>query len=464
MNGKSKIPPDIPAERRERNPLITEEGHRLLNRILQHPDAPRWNYTVGDRLREEDLPLLNAYRARVVSDQRQEKRAPSEKILSWIEGQRDGVSLFRDALPKGFDLRRDWAHVPTSDREDVALRPQDFLPDNADIDRLIVYDTSGTTGHPLVVPHHPLAMAQNQVLIESALARHGVRPEFGPGRLACINLGAQEANTVVFANVFAVWGGAGFAKVNLTPGEWPSIEAARRFFTDLNPIFLTGDPVGFAELLLWEIELKPAALLSTAVALSKGLKERLEGRYGCPVIDWYSTTETGPIAYSCPDGNGMHLLPPDIHVEVLAPEGEPGEIAVTGGRNPYLPLLQYRTGDWGRMEFGPCPCGDDSPRILDLEGREPVLFRTSDGGVVNAIDMGRILREFPIVQHEVVQRSDGSCDVALRFLPGGAVNLVEIERRIQDLLGPDTPVRVRSAPDLDDEAEGKKVQAFRSEI
>ena len=38
------------ADRRERNPLITEAGFRNFLRIKQHPNAPIWNFETGDRI------------------------------------------------------------------------------------------------------------------------------------------------------------------------------------------------------------------------------------------------------------------------------------------------------------------------------------------------------------------------------------------------------------------------------
>ena len=77
---------------------------------------------------------------------------------------------------------------------------------------------------------------------------------------------------------------------------------------------------------------------------------------------------------------------------------------MTGGRNPFLPLLRYRTGDWGRLDDAPCACGDPMPRIVALEGRAPVLFRSAAGGSVNPVDVSGVLRAHPIVQHELVQQ------------------------------------------------------------
>lgn len=460
----------IPLDRLERNPLITQAGYALLTRILQSASAPRWNFATGDRVVAEDLPLVESYRRDVRAKRLPGGRHPPAEILARIEALRDRVLLFREHLPLGFDLERDWAHVPTCDREDLALRVERLVPWGEDLSRLIVYDTSGTSGHVLRVPHHPLAMAQSHALMEYALERHGVRLEFAEGRVACFNVGAQEARTVVFANVFSVWNQAGFAKLNLSPSEWKGQSAARDFFLEFQPLFLTGDPVGFAEMARWELPANTAALVSTAVALGPGLKRALSERYGCPVIDWYSATETGPVAYACPEGEGFHVLPHDLFVEVLDEEGFPvapggrGEIAVTGGHNPYLPLLRYRTGDWGRLDLTPCPCGETTPRLLDLEGREPVFFRSASGAVVNAVDLGRILRDFPVVQHEVIQRADGACEVTVRAVAGLHLDLEAMAEALRRLLGEGTKLSLREDGSLGQRPSCGKVRPYRSEV
>jgi phenylacetate-CoA ligase len=459
----------IPADRLERNPLMTEAGYAALLRLVQHPHAPRWNYVVGDRVRAEDLPHVDALREAVAARRPAPGTVPPPELLAWVQGLRERSTCFHERLPDGFDLVRDWAHVPPMDREDLAARIDRVVPRGEDLSRLIVYDTSGNTGHAIVVPHHPRAVAQAHALMEFALRRHGVTLETGPERTAAINLGAQEAHTVVFATTFAVWNQSGFCKVNLHPQEWRSVEDARRFFADLAPQLLTGDPVGFAEAAAWGLPVRPRALVSTALALTPAAAQALRARFGCPVIDWYSTTETGPVAYSCPQGHGLHVLPPDLFVETLDADGFPvppgarGELAVTGGRNPFVPLLRYRTGDEARLDPSPCPCGDPAPRIVDLEGRRPVFFRAASGAVVNAVDVGRVLRRFPVLQHEVLQRADGSCAVALRFLPGERADVDGIAAQLRALLGEAVPVDVKIDDTLAERSRRGKVVAYRTE-
>ncbi|MBU2548390.1 MAG: hypothetical protein KKB20_08280 [Proteobacteria bacterium] len=458
-----------PLDRLERSPLITGAGYRMLRRIQEHPRAPRWNYVVGDRLVAEDLEAVDRFRRTVFENRASRPGLPPPEIMDRVRMWIETIPLFLERLPRGFDLERDWVHVPTMSREDVAVRPEDIVPPQADRSRLIVYDTSGTTGHALVVPFHPRAIAKNHALMELVLARYGLRPEFKPGTMACINVAAR-AHTVVYPMVFSVWNQAGFAKVNFHPRVWPDPQNARGFFSDLAPGFVTGDPVGLAEMMRWDIEVRPAALVSTAVELGAGLRDRLARRYGCPVIDWYSTTETGPLAYACPAGRGMHVISPDLHVEALDPEGwpapedQPGELAVTGGRNPFLPLLRYRTGDFGRIETGPCPCGDPMPRIMDLSGRGLVLFRAADGSRVNPVDVGRTLRRFVLVQHEFLQRADGSCRVKIRPAPGLPPDPEAVRDALIDLFGAGAAVEVVVDEGLGRGDSDRKVVPYRSEI
>ena len=452
--------------RKQRNPLITEAGLNLFNRINQNQYAPRWTYEVGDRIEHSDLLEVERFRNDLQRLRKPYQGVPNQEILTWIENIKDRVLLFKRTIPAGFDFQRDWAYTPLTGREDVAVRPEELSPLEADLSRLIVYDTSGSTGHSIVVPHHPLAMAMYLPMIEFVLNRYGVKPEFGPDLVAFFNITARS-RTVTFPNVFSVWNQSGFAKVNLNENEWPGgKDRARRFFADLVPLFLAGDPVGLAEMIEWRIPARPAVVFSTAVALSLKLKAKLEDYFDCPVVDWYSTTETGPIAFACREGF-LHILPHDLFVETIdpngdqSPEGEPGEIAVTGGRNPYLPLLRFRTGDYARLVRTPCPCGDPMPRLMNLEGRSLVAFRASDGSVVSQVDIGLVMRESLFIQHEFIQRPDGSCDIRIRPAPEYPVDITGMTKRLQKMFGEKTDIRIKEDKTL---GRDSKVIPFQNEI
>jgi len=439
----------------------------VFERLRDHPAAPTWNHRVHDRLTVEDLAAIDRLRLRLPQRRGIRAAAPSPATLTRVARWRETVPLFRRTLPRG-PLGDGWDALPTMSREELASAPAELIPDDADLTSMVCYRTSGTTGHVLLVPYHPLAAAANCVFIEEALRRHGVALDVGERAVACFLVGAQ-ARTVTYPAVLQAWRGAGFAKLNLRAGEWPSDDAAARYFEDLAPQLLTGDPISLAELLRLGLPTRPRAILTTAVAMSTGLARRLGAAFGCPVIDWYSLTETGPIGYACALGGGFHLLPDDLHLEALGPDGRPvpdgerGEVTVSGGRNPFIPLCRYRTGDFGRIDRAPCPCGDPMPLIRELEGRPPVDFRASDGGAVNPVDISRVLRELPLVQHELCQRADGSLDLVARPITDAEVSTELLAATLASLFGAQ-PIRVRLDDTLGDRTPGGKAVPYRSEL
>lgn len=458
-------PSAIPAAWRARAPAMTERAWAGLARVLEHPDAPRYNRTLGDRVGAEELAALDACRAALVAAPREAAAAPSTAIVDFVEAQRPRLFLL-DELPDGFDVARDFEALPTTDRDAIAHRLEDLVPRDLAIDDAIVYSTSATTGHAVIVPSHPTAMVQNLAHLERALALHGVALAPTCGEPVAINASMQR-QTYVFATTMSGWAGAVFAKLNLAPHDWGGGAASRdRFLRDFAPRFVASEPVTLAEALRLELPLAPAAVVSSAVSLRPELGAALRAAWGATVIDLYSMTETGPIAASVPGVPGHVVLLPDLFVEVLGPDGARlpdgarGELTVTGGRNRYLPLVRYRTGDFGRLATVTLPDGRPARTILDLEGRAPVGFRATDGGPVTSIDIARRIRPLaPFVQHALWQRADGSVELRLRPLPGVPIPREDFEHTLRELFGRDARVDVVIDPALG--SGGGKVIAWR---
>jgi phenylacetate-CoA ligase len=156
------------------------------------------------------------------------------------------------------------------------------------------------------------------------------------------------------------------------------------------------------------------------------------------------------------DGDAVwRLLQPRLFVEIVddagravAP-GERGEITLTGGFNPYLPLLRYRTGDTAAMV-----AHGREPRLIGLSGRPPVRFRAAGGAWVNNIDVTHALAPFALAQWTLHQRAGGQLE--LRVSGGDEAAL---RRALADLFGAGMAIDVDVGAAFDG-----KVRQYTSEL
>ena len=133
----------------------------------------------------------------------------------------------------------------------------------------------------------------------------------------------------------------------------------------------------------------------------------------------------------------------DVPTAAPALEAGEGEIVVTAGENPFLPLVRYRTGDTGRLV-----AVRGRPAVADLDGRATVVLRSGGGAAVPSVDVTQQLQAAGCLGWTLRQRTDGSVDAVLS---GG--DPVRAEAALHALLG--VPLRIRSVDRLADLGEGK---------
>ncbi|HLF03199.1 MAG TPA: AMP-binding protein, partial [Anaerolineales bacterium] len=425
----------------DRFPLITESGARLLLRLEEHVHAPRFTHPGVDHLTPRGLERARKFAEELQTPPAWKHGEAPDWLTQFVAHCYRDVPIYRRhgppprALSGGVAIVEGFFDIPTTDRSDLNREPWSFVPDSQSLGNLIIYNTSGTTGHPLSILTHPDTLAFYIPLLQAAVAAHGIRFDGGPDRVA-IALVCYQKKTYTYVAVSAVLDQAGFVKINLNPDDWRDPADWGKFLDDLNPEIYTGDPISFTELMQLSLAARPKALVSTAMTLTGGLRESLEAHFGCPVIDVYSMNESGPIAVTPPHSHTptlLHLLQPRLYVEILESDGRPalpgarGEITLTGGFNPFLPLLRYRTGDYAALEFR-----EGRPVLIGLEGRPPVVFRAVDGRPINNVDVSNALRPFAIAQFNLHQFADGSLRLRLR---GAAVEEDTIRDAVLSLFG-----------------------------
>ena len=396
----------------DRYPTLTDSGRRMLQRLREHPFAPVYRNRSGNRLTADEVDVLREFEREMLA-----------AALGWSPNRvPDWVSAFMqrvfDDIPHyralGSPPRR-FEDLPTIGRGDFAADIARFVPDSVPLDRLINFRTTGTTGHPLLVPSHPVVAARYLAFHKRALRRFGVELTHGRDQVGVVLLGHQR-KCFTYVSVTPLMDESGLAKINLHPDDWRDPIDRARYLDALDPEVYAGDPISFAELATLPLTTRPRALISVSMALSAGLQALLEGRFACPVLDVYSMNEVGPVGVFDPTAGGHVLLQPQLYVEVLDADGhhvaagERGEITVTGGFNFCLPLLRYRTGDFGRLVLGV-----DAPVITGLSGRRPVRFRNYADQWFNNIDVSHALGTIPFSRFGLHQDAEGG--LVLRVAP-----------------------------------------------
>ncbi|EOQ88628.1 AMP-binding enzyme domain protein [Leptospira yanagawae serovar Saopaulo str. Sao Paulo = ATCC 700523] len=451
-------------------PLLREGWEEELNKMILSHYAPKWNAKIGDKITEGDYQFVKSFEKELIHAKKNGYYQTKQSILSYIEDYRIQSEFFRSRL-YGLKIKDEFESIPLTTRDDLQSHITEIIPSDIDLSKMVINPTSGTTGKPILAPNHPKAIGCYVPLIEYSVEKFGVKPIHSPKSSFAIQLCYQE-KTIEYATCHSLAGGAKFAKINIHPNSWRRTSDIQNFLKESSPQILTGDPYAFESAMKMGIQYRPEAIHSTALELTPALREKLTEFFQCPVINFYSLNETGPIAYSCPiHPNWMHLLPHDLYLEVLSeesgfpvPTGNIGEFVITGGRNPYLPLLRYKTGDFGEIEFGPCLCGDHFPRLRLLSGRKPVYFQKTNGDTINPIDVGRILRKKPFIfqfQVEQTKRQEWECRISLESEIKNDEIYWEIEKNklqkeLEALFGENSNVLISTNFPLD----GKKQLAY----
>lgn len=405
---------EAPITDEDRYPTLSECGREMLRFLREHPHAPIYRNESGNRLQPDDLVALRELEREVEAIG---NAVPIQGEPPWLGGHLERcyeqVPYYRRLGAAPLSL----ADVPPVGRGDLARDIAQFVPDDLPLERLINFNTTGTTGHPLLIPSHPRVAASYLVFHRKALKRVGINLLHEAGQVGVVLVGYQKV-CFTYVSVTPLLNESGLAKINLHPADWRDIDDRAKYLDALAPEVFTGDPISLRELATLPLKTRPRAILSTSMMLMPELRRQLENQFGCPVLDIYSLNEAGPVAIADEKMGGHVLLQHRMHVEILdeagrnLPLGTRGEVVLTGGFNPYLPLLRYRTGDQAALV-----AQDRELILVGLEGRPPVMFRTTDGTWINNIEVTHALRHLPLAQFKVHQTADGGLDVKVEADP-----------------------------------------------
>jgi phenylacetate-CoA ligase len=239
-----------------------------------------------------------------------------------------------------------------------------------------LHASSGTRGKPTVVAYTARDIELFAEVNARSIACAGGRPEdvlhvaYGYG-LFTGGLGLHYGGERLGATVVPASGGNGALQVELMADLGANGLACTPSFALL--LAEVAEERGLRE----RIDLRYG--IFGAEPWSEAMREKLERAWGIDACDIYGLSEViGPgVAMECHEGKGAlhvfddHFLPEIVDPETALPAaaGARGELVLTTLTKEALPVLRYRTGDVTSFVDEPCPCGRTYRRIARLSGR-----------------------------------------------------------------------------------------------
>jgi phenylacetate-CoA ligase len=328
--------------------------------------------------------------------------------VPWFQELAKREGLRAESITVLEDLRR----FPIMEKDPIRRNPAQFINPTYAPKRLWSTYTSGTTGTALkiVMPKETLGWwwALHEVRVRGWAGVSQAMPRAMVGGRPII-LGSTDRPPYWRYN--ARWRQLYMSSYHIAPGTAPAyIDALRQYSSR----WITG--YGSAIALLGEHLREHPQTLGMTAALTSGdtvsprQRQAIEQGFGCRMFDYYGSAEACCVISECEHGR-QHVQPEAGILEIVDTHGEPcppgveGEFLCTGLGNDAMPLIRYRTGDYGSWaEEQHCPCGRQSPLIDHITGRTDDYLVLADGRRIGRLSTA--MKKAPSVkQAQLVQDS-----------------------------------------------------------
>ena len=376
--------------------------------------------------RSSVLRYLDLYRRSQRWSLERLEKLQEKKIRKMISYVYNNVPYYRKTF-KEKNLRtediknaEDLKKIPVLTHGNVRHHSDDLIAINRSKDSLFMWQTAGTTGHPLIFYRD-----KN----ESSSAE------------ACLYRGWEWCGYQIGMKIALIWGRnlisskyaylrremRGFLTRSVFVDAWnlgeEKIENSLEILNTAKPTFLRGytSPIYiFAQFINQKnvnLKFNLTGISTTAEPIFGFQRDAIEKAFNCQVFNQYGCGEVNSMGFECEEHMGLHIPMERIHIEFLDREdnspvsdGEMGRIVVTCLENYAMPFIRYDTEDLGIKKPESCSCGRNLPLMDSIVGRTIDMIRLPNGNVifgglfVYALEDMKWIEKYGIIQFQVLQK------------------------------------------------------------
>ncbi|MDO4623160.1 MAG: AMP-binding protein [Eubacteriales bacterium] len=301
------------------------------------------------------------------------------KLNEVLKKEKEREGYYRN-LPERLESLEELQTLPFTTADDLRrYGGRMLLCSQADIQRVISEETSGTTGG-----------IGKRVFYTEDDCRHTIEL-FKAGLGELIFPGSRTMICMPFSGAFGL--GELIAAAIQELGAEPLRTGIGKTYGELSEILKREQPdtyVGMPTALLSMLRMCGKQSLKRALvsgdACPAAVMDEIEKILGSPLWPHYGSREMGlGGAICCPAHEGMHMRENHVIMEIIDEkgnvlnDGEWGELVITTIGMEAQPLLRYRTGDSTRILSGWCPCGSEVKRL-------DTVRRKDGSGIMGELD------------------------------------------------------------------------------
>ena len=391
------------------------------------------------------------------------------------------------------DIRgmRDLQKLPFITKDDLRQHyPDGIVPKHFPMDQRHLLSTSGSTGKPVFLYHD---LMQSIRYLEGFLRVLKVCGGHWSSSKICliVDLKPGSIENVSFESSIKPFLGR-FLPLNnmkyLHIGE--NLRIISQELNKFQPEFLGSDPSMLRELAALKNndrlrDVNPRYFFSSGSILDQATRSYVEKAFSAKIIDIYSSTETGPMAFQCLEGDGYHVNEDAVLLEVLDKENHDigfdtrGRLVVTRLFGAGTPIIRYTGLEDIVIRSAPRSCcGITTEMIKQITGRSIDLIHLPDGKELDAFQVTGIpaavmsdLDTYKIKQFQIVQNTINELQILVVIDErlrdrGHSVQTIlrELQERFQGAMPMDMVIHVREVKEVLKDTRTHAVRVVVSQI
>lgn len=368
----------------------------------------------------------------------------------------------------------DLPEIPITSRSELQALPVDqIVAKGVDPGRLIVRNTSGSSGKPMSIRRTWVEERLHGAFAFRALRSYGLRAT-DQHCYVMSPRGSHPQDHQLFQRMIQLMG---LGRHDMVVSCFQSPQEIVRTLRQIRPDAVSGFPVVLARIaqVVSHDELRSLRfrfISAGGEVMTPLMRQQIAEGFGAPVYDTYGSHEFHLLAWQCAKTEELHVCDDGMILEVVqgerpVNEGESGEVVGTDLNSFAMPIIRYRLGDEVTKGSESCRCGQPFSTIRALRGRMRDYFVLPGARMLHPYEVAiaagveRVktpwVREFQITQ----EREDRVVMRVVPFYQPSSQELAVVQERTAAVLGPEVRFQVEVVPEIQLEANGK-FRVYRS--